>query len=441
MSTINPVSSSNAPVSAPLELMKGDQGPAVTQLQKQLTKAGFPLEADGDWGPKTDAAVRQFQQSHGLKADGIVGPKTQAALAKASGAAAPPPPSRPSPTFDLTKELSSADSQLSVAIGVAEGTRKPDGSMTAAYEGHIDPANHKPNKGTFSYQGEAYSPRNADSKQLETLRQFRPQYEAACRKAGLDPSNKMLAAAAFDLYNQAPKAATGKGGLLDQLPALAKKGVTAQSLAEARYQSFYDPATGKFDTNMSLKDLKADQKRRMTELVKVVGDTPPKAGPSVHVNIDFVSQFDSRVPGDYAGQRPAARCDNACEYMMRNTSDRNHRVVPGQSNASVMKSDSAALNYLESQLKAGKPVMLGVNRPHGTNPSSNLFGIDHYVVATGMGVDDKGRQYISFNDPKYTDAAQGSDQNPQNRLYLENGNFVQRGSSEPYDLRGIVRNG
>lgn len=439
MPPITPVSSSPAPVSAPLEMMQGDKGPAVAQLQQQLSKAGFPLEADGDWGPKTEAAVRKFQQTHGLKVDGIVGPKTQAVLAKAAGAPAPPP-SRPSPAFDLTNELSSADSELSVAVGVAEGTRKPDGSMTAAYEGHTDPANQKPNKGTFSYQGEAYSPRNADSKQLENLRQFRPQYEAACRKAGLDPSNKMLAAAAFDLYNQAPEAATGKGGLLDQLPALAKKGVTAQSLADARYQSFYDPASGKFDTNMPLKDLKADQKRRMTELVKVVGDQPPTAGPSLHVKVDFVSQFDSRVPGDYAGQRPAARCDNACEYMMRNTSERSHRVVPGQTNAAVMKSDTAALQYLESQLSAGKTVMLGVNRPHGTNPASNLFGIDHYVVATGMGVDDQGRKFISFNDPKYTDSAQGSDRNPQNRLYIENGTFVQRGSSEPYDLRGVVRN-
>lgn len=439
MPPINPVTASSASAPLPVEMMKGDKGPAVAQLQKQLNQAGYSLEVDGDWGPKTEAAVRQFQQSHGLKVDGIVGPKTQAALAKLQ--TPPPPAATLSPTFDLTKELSSADSELAVAIGVAEGTRNPDGSPTTAYNGHTDPANGKHNRGTFSYQGEAYSPRDADSKQLENLRRFRPQYEAACRKAGLDPSNKMLAAAVFDLYNQAPAAATGKRGFLELLPELAKKGVTAQSLAEARYMSFFDPAKGRFDTHLSIPDLRNDQKRRMEALVKVVGNQPPQAGPSVRVNVDFVSQFDERVKGDTPSQRPEARCDNACEYMMENTSNPRHRVSPGKSNASVIKADTAGINYVESQLKAGKPVMLGVNRPHGTNPASNLFGIDHYIVATGMGVDEKGRQYISFHDPKYTDPALGRDSNPQNRLYLENGNFVQRGSNEPYDLRGIVRNG
>ena len=56
-------------------IKKGCKGDDVKTLQKLLG-----VFADGDFGPKTDAAVRAFQKSHGLFADGIVGDKTWAAL-------------------------------------------------------------------------------------------------------------------------------------------------------------------------------------------------------------------------------------------------------------------------------------------------------------------------------------------------------------------------
>lgn len=62
-------------------LNTGDTGPRVTQLQNKLNGLGFNCgSADGDFGPKTKAAVQSFQRAHGLTADGIVGPNTQAAL-------------------------------------------------------------------------------------------------------------------------------------------------------------------------------------------------------------------------------------------------------------------------------------------------------------------------------------------------------------------------
>lgn len=53
--------------------------PAKSEQVKQVqTKLG--VNADGDFGPKTEAAVRAFQRDHGLVPDGIVGPQTWAAL-------------------------------------------------------------------------------------------------------------------------------------------------------------------------------------------------------------------------------------------------------------------------------------------------------------------------------------------------------------------------
>src|ERR671923_3069739 len=59
---------------------KGDQQHPVKTLQYLLRARGHNLTVDGIFGPRTDAAVRAFQQSRGLAVDGIVGPNTWSAL-------------------------------------------------------------------------------------------------------------------------------------------------------------------------------------------------------------------------------------------------------------------------------------------------------------------------------------------------------------------------
>lgn len=56
--------------------------PTKSDLVKELQKK-LGLDADGTFGPRTEAAVRAFQRDHGLVPDGIVGPKTWVALDKA----------------------------------------------------------------------------------------------------------------------------------------------------------------------------------------------------------------------------------------------------------------------------------------------------------------------------------------------------------------------
>jgi lysozyme family protein len=54
----------------------GMQGDAVKKLQTALVNAGYPIAADGKFGPKTQEAVRQFQQARGLTVDGVAGAHT-----------------------------------------------------------------------------------------------------------------------------------------------------------------------------------------------------------------------------------------------------------------------------------------------------------------------------------------------------------------------------
>jgi peptidoglycan hydrolase-like protein with peptidoglycan-binding domain len=59
---------------------EGNQHHPVETLQYLLRAHGHSLTVDGIFGPKTDAAVRAFQQQKGLAVDGIVGPATWSAL-------------------------------------------------------------------------------------------------------------------------------------------------------------------------------------------------------------------------------------------------------------------------------------------------------------------------------------------------------------------------
>ena len=56
-------------------LWRNSTGEWVTKLQWELS-----IVTDGRFGPRTEAALREFQRSQGLRSDGIAGPKTWAAL-------------------------------------------------------------------------------------------------------------------------------------------------------------------------------------------------------------------------------------------------------------------------------------------------------------------------------------------------------------------------
>jgi len=55
-------------------------GGGVSELQSALG-----VSADGDFGPKTERALKRWQRAHGLVADGVAGPQTRAALGLGSG--------------------------------------------------------------------------------------------------------------------------------------------------------------------------------------------------------------------------------------------------------------------------------------------------------------------------------------------------------------------
>jgi peptidoglycan hydrolase-like protein with peptidoglycan-binding domain len=80
-----PTNTTPAAVAPSTTLKPGDTGEQVKTLQHALTALGYPVTADGDYGPATQAAVVKFQTAKGLTPDGVVGPVTLAELQKALG--------------------------------------------------------------------------------------------------------------------------------------------------------------------------------------------------------------------------------------------------------------------------------------------------------------------------------------------------------------------
>lgn len=91
------------------DLQTGAKGPCVSTLQTMLNRfnAGR-LTVDGQFGPATDTAVRNFQASHALAINGIVASATKTALYTAV------PTPLPSGPVDPTRVLDAAQSYLGV---------------------------------------------------------------------------------------------------------------------------------------------------------------------------------------------------------------------------------------------------------------------------------------------------------------------------------------
>lgn len=58
----------------------GIKGPLAAAIQAALCEAGHAIDIDGEFGPNTENALREYQKKNGLDVDGIAGPATYAKL-------------------------------------------------------------------------------------------------------------------------------------------------------------------------------------------------------------------------------------------------------------------------------------------------------------------------------------------------------------------------
>ena len=84
---INKQLQANVPTPAPTPapaghstIRRGSSGAQVRELQEKLAYIGYSISVDGDFGPATESAVKDFQGNAGLGVDGICGSKTWTTL-------------------------------------------------------------------------------------------------------------------------------------------------------------------------------------------------------------------------------------------------------------------------------------------------------------------------------------------------------------------------
>ncbi len=104
-------------------LRKGSDGKSVEKLQRLLKESGAnPGPVDGDFGARTQAAVKRFQKSHELPQSGVVDKKTWTKLIKA----------------DLRRDFAFKEGQQDGAIRAAEERLKKLGYDTGKVDGFMD---------------------------------------------------------------------------------------------------------------------------------------------------------------------------------------------------------------------------------------------------------------------------------------------------------------
>lgn len=107
-------------------MARGHRGEEVRAVQNLLDALGYHdahghrLHPDGDFGRRTEEAVKAFQHAHGLEAVGYIGPKTHAAL-EAARCSGPTPVDPAHPDHALQQQVSRAVDAMEHALG-----RTPD---------------------------------------------------------------------------------------------------------------------------------------------------------------------------------------------------------------------------------------------------------------------------------------------------------------------------
>ena len=141
-----------------MNLSYGSRGDEVKKLQQALNSTGkYTLDVDGSYGPKTQAAVRDYQTKNGLKVDGVAGTETQGHLYNANQTQSQPqqattPSQQPAQETQRLSYDPAADESYQKALAALQQAQQSLPTYKGSYDQQLqDIYNQIVNRDKFSY--------------------------------------------------------------------------------------------------------------------------------------------------------------------------------------------------------------------------------------------------------------------------------------------------
>lgn len=199
----------------------GSKGDDVKTVQSTLNSKGYSLDVDGSYGPKTQAAVKDYQSKNNLSVDGVVGNQTWSSLLGSSSTEAS---STANSSLNTGYTPSSTVQDAQAKMEQAEASKPV--SYTSQYDAQIQQLlNEVVNPEAFSYNP------NNDS----TYLQYRDQYTQNGKLAMEDAIGQ--AAALSGGYGNSYAQSVGQQTYNQYMSELANKIPELEELAYSRYQN------------------------------------------------------------------------------------------------------------------------------------------------------------------------------------------------------------
>lgn len=158
----------------------GSKGDDVKNLQSTLNAKGYSLDVDGSYGPKTQAAVKDYQSKNNLAVDGVVGNQTWTSLLGSNNASQNTAPS-------ANKTTTSNYNQSALVQAAQNRLNNIEASKPGGYQSKNNEQLQQLLNQVLHPEAFSYNPNN-DS----TYLQYRDQYTAQGKKAMEDSIGKAV---------------------------------------------------------------------------------------------------------------------------------------------------------------------------------------------------------------------------------------------------------